>query len=308
MRQGTFDIAMPPRSVPLSVTLSLLSGGWLNQIGWGLVAFGGIFAWVFAANADFASWYHFRGEIRNVAGMVTGVEKTAFSTGSGGGRRSRSSSHRKGKPIYEVRYRYSPAADISREGKSYFTHTSSVSEPSIKSDVEIEHPADRPDISRIKGMRRKPFHGALGLIALIPATGLFMVLRGFQCGAINAGLLRRGRPAMGRLIHKRATGATVNKQQVWALTFEYIDGEGAKHQTVVKTHHEEHLTDEDAEKLLYDPGHPRRAVLIDSLPGTPGLNEMGNVRPVSTATVAARMVLPIVGLGVAAVTVIQMMR
>ena len=106
MPKSTFDIAMPPRTIPLSVTLSLLFGGWLNQVGWGLVAFGGIFAWIFAGNSELSSLYYFRGEIRTVAGTVTGVEKTGFSTG-GGGRRYRSSG-RRGKPIYEVRYRYSP--------------------------------------------------------------------------------------------------------------------------------------------------------------------------------------------------------
>jgi len=307
MTKGTFDIAMPPRNVPLSVTLTLLFGGWLNQIGWGVAAFGGVFAWIFAANADVTSLIYFRGEVHTVAGTVTGVEKTAFSTGGSGRRRSRSS-RRKGKPIYEVRYRYSPAADISREGRSYFTHTSSSTEPNVESDVVVEYPADRPDISRIEGMRCKPFHPALSLIALVPAVGLILCLRGFQCGVMNVGILARGRPAMGKLINKRETGATVNKQRVWALTFEYKDENGQTHETVVKTHHEEHLTDEDAERLVYDPGRPSRAVLLDGLPGTPGLNEMGNIQPVSNAAVVARLVLPFVGIGLAIVIAIQMVR
>lgn len=305
MPKGTFDIAMAPRRVPASVALSLLFGGWLNQIGWGLVAFGGIFAWIFAGNSELSTLYYFRGEIRSVAGTVTGVEKTAFSTG---GSRRRSSSGRKGKPIYEVRYRYTPTADISREGRSYFTHTSSTSDPQVNPDIVVEYPANRPDISRIEGMRRKPFHAALSLIALIPIAGLFMTLRGFQCGVINRGLLVRGRPALGKLIDKRETGAKVNNQRVWALTFQYTDSEGATHETVVKTHHEEQLMDDAAEKLLYDPGRPSRAVLLDSLPGTPGLDEMGNLRPAPTSAAVARMVLPICGLGLMTVMVIQMMR
>ena len=307
MSKSTFDIAMPPRNVPLSVTLSLLLGGWLNQIGWGLVAFGGIFAWIFAANADVTSVIYFRGEVRTVSGTVTGVEKTAFSTG-GSGRRRRSSSSRKGKPIYEVRYRYSPAADISREGRSYFTHTSSSTEPDVSQEVVVEYPADRPDISRVEGMRCKPFHAALSLIALVPAVGLIMCLRGFQCGLMNVGILARGRPAMGKLIDKRATGATVNKQRVWALTFEYADENGQTHETVVKTHHEEQLIDDAMEKLLYNPGHPGRAVLLDSLPGTPGLDERGNIQPVATSAAVARLVLPVVGIGLMVVVVIQMLR
>lgn len=305
MRTGTFDIAMPPRHVPLSVTLSLLFGGWLNQLGWGLVGFGGIFGWIFASNADVSSLIYFRGEVLSVAGTVTGVEKTNFSVGGGSrGGRSRGNS----KPIYEVRYRYTPTADIPREGKSYFIHSSMSTTPDVKPDVVVEYPADRPDISRIKGMRRKPFHGALALIAAVPIIGLLMGLRGLQCGLVNCGLLRRGRPALGRLIHKRKTGASVNKQRVWALTFEYQDDNGQMNETVVKTHQKELLTDEASERLLYDPGHPSRAVLLDSLPGTPGLDGMGNIQPVSTSAALVRITLPIIGMGLLTVIVIQMAR
>lgn len=308
MRKGGFDIAPSPRRVPGSVRLGVLFGGWLNQVGWGLVAFGGIFALIFAVNADCTSWYHFRGEIQSVTGTVTGVERTAFSQGGGGGRHRRSRSSGRGKPIYEVRYRYTPTADISREGVSYLLAPNSTTEPTVPQEVIVEYPANRPDVSRIRGMRRRPFHGALALIGLLPVSGLFMALLGLRRGMHKSSLLKCGKPANARLVDKRATGAQVNKQTVWALTFEYVTDQGTTLQTVVRTHHEERLLDEATEKLVYDPGHPTRAVLLDSLPGTPGLDEMGNIRPSGTGPVVALLILPAVGTGMLAAVMAVMAR
>jgi len=308
LRNKTYDIALAPRHVPSSVFWRVLIGGWSGQLGWGLVGFGGLFALIFAGNADCMSWYYFRSgiEVQTVTGTVTGMKKTGFSTGGSGRRRGGSS--RRGKPIYEVRYRYNPTADIPREGASYVTATSSTSEPTVPPDVIVEYPANRPDISRIQGMRRRPFHGALGLIALIPGAGLLIALRALRRGMISAELLRRGRPAGAKLLNKRMTGAQINKQTVWALTFEYATDEGMKYQTVVKTHHEEQLLDEAQERLLYDPVHPSRAVLLDSLPGTPGLDESGNIRPVTAGAVAAALILPLIGLGMMAATGLMIVR
>ena len=148
MAQDTgFEAFPPPREVPLLVKARVLFGGPLSVAGWAFFGFGSIFVWMFGLNADYTSWYRFSGAVETAAGKITRSEATNFTSGGSRGRR--------GTPIYANRYAYREPDGVEHAGVSYATGV----RLSAGEAVTVEHPAGRPEISRIRGMRRAPLPG-----------------------------------------------------------------------------------------------------------------------------------------------------
>ena len=80
-------------------------------------------------------------------------------------------------------------------------------------------------------------------------------------------ILRIGNLAEGKFLFKEPTNVQINNQTVYALTFEFTASDNKSYQVIAKTHHFHRLEDEAFEKLVYDPGNPQNAVLLDELPG-----------------------------------------
>jgi len=296
-----FILALPPRRVPLSVVIKVLFGGVRSQLGWGIALAGVLVSWIFVLNSEFTTPIFFRGQVLSAAGRVTGIDKTSFSEG---GSRRRSSEH----PIYAIHYSYQAEGGESRTGVSYKATSHGSGPPKIGPEVIVEYPAGRPDISRIEGLRRKPFPWFVGFVGVVPVIGFGLGLYGFASGLGDLGLLSRGHPTTARLLNKRRTGSSVNKQSVWAMTFEYTTIEGETFETVVKTHLNENLEDDAEERLIYNPGRPGQAVLVDNLPGQPQIDSMGNILPVSGLAATVTLALPFLATGLAVVCVLSQMQ
>lgn len=297
--RSMFILALPPRRVPLSLVIKVLFGGVRGQFGWGIALVGVLISWIFVLNSEFTTPIFFRGQVLSAAGKVTRIDKTAFS--EGGSRRRR----RSGRPIYAIHYSYQTDGGEAQTGVSYKIGSDVSGPPQVGPEVIVEYPAGRPDISRIEGLRRKPFAWFLGFLGVVPLIGFGLALYGFFGGLGNWALLSRGHPTTARLLHKRRTGSSVNKQSVWAMTFEYTTIEGETFETVVKTHLNENLEDDAEERLVYNPGRPGQAVLIDNLPGEPQLDSMGNFLPVSGLAATVTLVMPILATGLAVVCVLS---
>lgn len=257
-----YGIQSPPRHVPGLLRSQLLFGGFSNQFGWLFFGFGLIIVWVFTLNADLTGWYVFSGELETAQGTIVSSQETNVSLNE--------------TDVFE--YHYCFEAD----GKE-FSGTSYQTGGGLKDQheaVTIEFLKNRPDVSRIQGMRRGVAGVVFGLMPVIfPAVGLGFMTVGFHKGLKGVRLLRIGEHAKGVLISKEATKMEVNDKTVYKLTFEFSAIDGETYQAVAKTHVPRFLEDEEAESILYDPDYPETAVLLDNLPGRPRIDETGQITP-----------------------------
>ncbi|UCG49609.1 MAG: DUF3592 domain-containing protein [Phycisphaerales bacterium] len=274
------SLSRPPRHVPLTVRVRLLFGGFRNQFGWILFGFGMVFVWGFALRADLTSWYLFRGRLETCEGTDTASKKTSFREGG--------SKRRRGTPVYANHYSFTDSAGAEHEGVSYKTGV----RLNTGDKVTVEYLAARPEISRIKGMRRKPV-GLWGLlVVLFPLVGACLVISGIRRGLRAGRLLRHGEQTTGRLKSKTATNTKVNNQRVYKLVFDFEGCDGVRYEASAKTHRPEKLEDERDEPLLYDPMYPSRAVMLDALPGSPRIDQSGSIRAGSPLSVVSCLFIP----------------
>jgi hypothetical protein len=260
----------PPRHVPLSLRIL----NWFNGpalVGWVFFAFGMIFFWAFAGNADL-SFITFRGAHQRAMGKVTSVETSSASVNR--------------QHVMKNHYEFSVAGAPVR-GTSYSTG-SSVSEGD---DVTIEYDPADPMRSRIAGMRRALFGPWLMLVAIFPAVGVLVIFFSTKYGFKRNRLLRDGVLTTGKLISKQATNTTVNDQRVYEFTFEFAARDGRRGTVVARTSQTRRLEDEKDEPLLYDPNDLARAYMLDEVPARPQI-EQGQLRGRPTAALLA-LLLPV---------------
>jgi hypothetical protein len=266
-------LSPPPRSVPLSVRLRVLFGGFSNQFGWLFVGFGMIFVWVFTLNADFASPLLFLLPTQTTVGVVEGVERTNASEND--------------VTVYSVDYVF-----FDRSGAQHRDTSYSTGNPAIGSRVTVEYLSMRASISRVMGMRRAPFGPFAAFAMLFPLIGLAFLSSGLKQGLRANRLLAKGRIAHGTLISSQPTGATINNRPVIKLTFAFKSYEGTEWHAIAKTHQPEDLRDEQEEPLLYDPHLPSEAVLLDDLPGSTTFDPSGQLEPAGIWETARTLILP----------------
>ena len=249
MHNMPMHFAAPPRSVPLSLRIMNFFNG-AAQIGWGVFGFGMIFAWVFAAQADFSfATFHVDGHTR---GRVISVEATGASENE--------------QSVYAHHYEYSVAGQTF-QGTSYSTGGNA----SEGQEVTIDYDEGSPQRSRIAGMRRATFGPFAAIVVIFPAIGFVILYFGTRSGARRNELLREGILTTGTLIRREPTNMTINKQRVWECTFEFTDRNGQRHEAAARGTDTTRLEDEPREPLLYDPNDPEKAYVLDEAPARPRL-------------------------------------
>lgn len=271
----------PPRNVPWTLRVRVLFGGFYNQFGWMWLGFSLIFMWVFPANIDFTSWYQFRSpNIEITQGSITQQQKTNFSEGG--------SDHSDGTPIYVCYYVYRVGHD-EYQGKSYAVGAHFNKGHKVK----IEYIKNKPSVSRIKGLRNKPMPIWAAFIIIFPFVGLIFIIIGILQGMKANYLLGNGKLAAGKIKNKVATNTKINDQTVYKLIFEFQAEDGRLYETIAKTHLPQLLEDDEKEKLLYNPLNPKYAVMIDSLPGSPRIDNQGSFLMGSILQSLVCLILPI---------------
>jgi hypothetical protein len=261
------------RDVPFSVRLQAYFGGIVNQFGWLFGSFGLVFFWVFGMNADL-SFLTFAGEKVTTTGVVTNCADTGASSNE--------------VPIFENHYRYFDRFENEYRGLSYATgHCLKKNQ-----DVEVQYLEKNPKSSRIAGMRRKLFSPAALFVLIFPVVGLAFILFGIKGGIKTVKLLKYGLVAQGVLKSKVATNTRINKQLVYALTFEFADKYGQIHHVSHRTHLLESFSANAEKLLLYLRHAPEKAQLTDALPEKIVISKNDRIESVSSLGSLAVIIVP----------------
>lgn len=257
-----YALALPPRHVPWGVRIRLLFGGGISQFGWIWLGFSMIFVWIFGLQTDFSSMVFVLDRVEITQGVVTAVEPTSASVNE--------------TPVYANHFTYRvERLENEYAGVSYTTGH----EFQLRQEVRVEYLKRYPTLSRIEDTRRGEFDlWIVPFLLIFPLVGLGMVGFGLKNGIKANRLLANGKVGMGKLVSKEATNTEVNDRRVYKLTFEFAADDGQLHQVVCKTTAISALEDDDRERLLYDPYNPRYAVMLDNLPGSPDIDELGRIQ------------------------------
>jgi hypothetical protein len=257
-----------------------LCGGVLNQLGWAFFGFGLIFVWGFGLNSDLSFWLFRLNNVATAQAVIVDVENTNASEND--------------TPVYAYRYTFRvERLEAEYPGVSY--STGRLFEPGQT--VTVEYIPDRPAISRIQGTRRAIFSPfAICIVLIFPLIGLGFIIPGVINGIKANRLLAHGKVGLGRQLSMVPTNTRINKQQVYKLTFEFIADNGSRYEVVTRTHLPHVLDDESQERLLYDPANPAYAVMLDNLPGSPRLDDMGRIQAATMLGGLGVLILPALAL------------
>lgn len=271
-----------PRSVPLTLSIRVLMGGALSQVGWGMMALGMAFVWGFDAGGAVRSTVRFAGELSVAEGLSTGWAETNLTIND-----SR---------VYGTSYSFRSGDGYDLTGTSY--RTGGYIEAG--QGVTVEYDPDDPTVSRIQGMRASMTGPWIVFVYIFPIIGLALALAGLRKGMRARRLLATGELALGTLKSKEPTNTQVNEQTVHRYTFEFDVPNGGTFEVVGRTHRAS-LQDEERERIVYDPRDPSEARLLDDLPCRPSIDGRGDFDTASSAELlwaALNLVLPAAAIAV----------
>lgn len=146
--------------------------------------------------------------------------------------------------------------------------------------IKIEYLSNSPAISRFSGKDRRNFDQTMFLAGIGGSLiGFFFLVPSIRKTRKERKILITGRPARGKLIHAEPTNLSVNEQTVYKLIFEYSTGNNKSQQFSTRSHLIRNLSEEHFQTLIYDPGKPDSAVVIDTLPGPVARYVTQNIDP-----------------------------
>jgi hypothetical protein len=265
----------PPRSVPIGLRLVVFGGGVLGLIGWFFLGLGMIFVWVFGPRHLPLYAYAWAGPPASVEGIVVESRSTNVSENE--------------RPVYEMAYSFVAPDGSEHRGVSYATGHS----VSAGSEVTVEYVPRRPEVSRIRGMRRNLMpEWVIFFVAIFPGIGLAFVLSTLTLGVKANRLLSHGQLASGLLTAKEPTNTSINNRTVYKLIFDFEAADGRRYQATARTHEPERLEDQRREPLLYDVPNPTYSVMLDSLPGSPTIDPFGRFEAPPLGRVIGNLLVP----------------
>ncbi len=271
--------APPPRSVPLLLRLHVLFGGTVPLLGWAFTWVGLLVGGGLSLGADVGTpWALSQGAFTQESTIVEAWE-TNFSSGG--------DEDTEGTPVVAYRFTY----DVGGErhvGTSYATGwVADEGDP-----VTLEIASSDSTKARIAGMRASPFGPWILLVLLAPALAAGMALWGVGRGLRANHLLSHGHVTAGRLVEKGATSTTVNHRPVWAYVFAYRDHMDRERFVSLRSSLTWLVEDEIEEPVVFDPSSPERAMMVDALPGHPGIEPGGTFTVEHPGRALGSMVLP----------------
>ena len=280
MGPDTFGGA-PRRRVPWLLRGAAWCRGFHTQLGWLIVGLGAALVWITTPWSDL---HDFRGALETAGGQVAQrVETHVFHPGAA---------------TYAYRYSF-VTADGGAYGGWCYGNRESV-EPGDA--VTVEFSAGRPEVSRIRGMRRGLLREQHYTTYLVFAAGLVFVAIGMIRGLGAVRLLVLGKAAEGVLKSRDRTGKTAEKAAeivlprfpiLYTLTVEYQAEDGQTHEAVCRTYRPQDLVPPARPQVLYDPNRRRGpALVLQGMPGAPRMAEGGRLAVTSRARAAAYLVIP----------------
>jgi hypothetical protein len=269
-------LAPAPRHVPVTLRLQVLFGSAMGQFGWFFLGFGMIFVWVFGTQADLLSLRFLGGRLATATGVVLQSDSTSV--------------RYNGRLVFAHHYSFATPGGEQHRGVSYGVRRL---EPGSR--VTVEYREADPSVSRIQGMG----HGILPwwvllFVSIFPAVGIGFIIPALRQGTKACRLLGHGRLAAGILRAMEPTGSRINNQPVYKMVFGFQADDGRAYEATANTHEPERLRDQQQELLLYDPFDPSYAVMLDSLPGAPEIDQTGRFRARRPAAALRALLLPMV--------------
>lgn len=267
----------PPRYLNLFTKMTVIFGGFLQQMGWGFFGFGMIFFWVFVMNSEARYLLAFDGRWADVQGTVLSVNST--------------SSEVNDQRIYAYEFRYLAGSEtLEATSYDYFRPETQVGKL-----VPVQYKSGNTKRARIKGMSSSTFPVWVVFVCIFPLVGLIMIIGGLLRNINALKLLIYGQFSKGKMIDKIRTGSQVNNNYVYKYVFEFEVGE-TKYQAKCSTYQTWKVEDEAMEIVLYDKNNPDKSIVYDAIAGVPEITPDGrfDATPLSSATL---LILPIVAIG-----------
>lgn len=247
-----------PRRMSLDDMVRTMSGGGSALGGWILFGLGLFFFWTLTVHSDFVTPLFWFGA-RTTTGKISDVSTTSYLEDGAD----------RGNYILAYSYCYSTPEGRARKGTSYVPmNVAQYSDHGGEYRPKVRYLSYRPSISRLDGMRGSPYSALDGtFVALIPLLGLWWILWVVVGSTKSLLLMRNGKLALGYLKsgHMSSSGSHL-------LSYAFVLEDGITYEKAVETEHAD-----EKRFILYYPGHPERAVILDSISGEPQLDESGNI-------------------------------
>ena len=276
----------PPRSLPPGLLVRLRLGV-VALIGAAVFGFGMIFWWIFAEpSLPFEDW-ELDSHGADARGSASAVERTGI-------REDHSQI---------LRFRFTFRTPQGRVVKGV-CHASGAG-PKPGADVIVQHLPDRPDVCRIKGLRRGLCSPWAALIGVVPLAGLAAFMIGMMIGRMRINILRNGRVARLTLRSVHNTLTRINNQRVKRYVFDTPDALDDGSETVCRTHLPIGLEPGRQAWVVYDPNRPAKGLFLKlladglSVDGFGALSHPVRVQEVLRLLVPAVCIIPHVAIWVA---------
>ena len=265
----------PPRRLPAGLVIRLRFGV-APLIGSAVFGFGMIFWWLFAdPSMPFDDWA-LDEHAAEVVGSVAAVQRTGATENS-----SR---------IYRYRFTFRTPQGAAVNGVCYWA--GQVHKPGA--DAPVQYLADRPEVCRIKGLRRGVFSPWVMLVGLIPIGGIATFLIGTFIGRLRVSLLTSGQVSLLPLLDVRNTATQINNQRVKKYVFEAADAMGMPVETACRTHLPIGLNVGDQAWVVYDPSRPAKGLLLRMLADRLNVDSFGQLSYPVGASEILRVLVPAV--------------
>ncbi len=198
-------------------------------------------------NIDFEEISYLQGEVQIGKGKITDIYETDYNFSS--------------KPYYGYEYTFD-----SPVGVLLWTSFASGQNFKVGDEVSIEYSEVRPGINRIQGMTNI-VGGTSSFYLLIPLFLSFLwIAILIMMNKKKRLFITNGKVSRGTLVKRRIIYDEFSEEDVYKLTFNFLDENGKKYQVSVNTSNPEELMDERQELLIYELSNPPKAILVDTLP------------------------------------------
>jgi hypothetical protein len=165
--------------------------------------------------------------------------------------------------IFEYKYQFKLDDEKFYTGKGYSTGNTMERGDGIK----ILYKQKDPSKSKGVDLRTSILGGWAVFFRLqFLGFGLIILFFGMRKTLRQISILKIGEIADAKLLNKKATNMKIDRQTVYALTFEFTASDSKIYRVVYTLSAVKNITDEGYEMLVYDPDRPEKAVLLDQLP------------------------------------------
>jgi hypothetical protein len=236
--------------VPFRIRILFLFGRTSFIIGFLFTLIGLAFIVYFSMQLNWSILIAGKKDLVATAGFITGFDVTQYIVNES--------------PLYEYRYQYYDDARIPYSG--FFLEYAGAY--ATGQEITIEYLKETPEVSRFTGKDRQNYDQIMFLAGVGGVImGFLFLFPSYRRTKKERKIIMTGRPARGKLIFAEPTNMRINEQPVYKLTYEYSTSHETIQRFSVRSHLIRNISDDHAEILIYDPGDPSKAVVVDTLPG-----------------------------------------